>query len=165
MSETLSITVTKEIQRLGGTIANEPQPLDLDGIPAPEPIRQFLADVTWPAGITYDDRHAHNPERGNVVLGDVRLFAEQDFEEIGMDLDYLEEDGMNMCPWADKFNDIMVQIGLTDNGKYLLMLDLEDDDPTDPQVYRLDHNDPDQFFDDLQGESLSTFLKRLVPAS
>ncbi len=162
MSETLSAAVIEEIQRLGGTVADEAQPLDLDGIPAPEPIRQFLADVTWPGGTTYSDKNTDDPRVRKVNIGNVRLFAEQDFEEIGMDLDYLEEDGMNMCPWADKFNDILVLFGLADGDKSLLMLDLEDDDPTDPQVYRLDHNDPDQFFDDLQGEALSAFLKRLI---
>ena len=162
MSETLSAVVIAEIERLGATVADEAQPLDLDGIPAPEPIRQFLADVTWPGGTTYSDKHTRNPRVRNVTFGDIRLFAEQDFEEIGMDLDYLEEDGMNMCPWADKFNDMLVLFGLADDGKSLLMLDLEDDDPADPQVYRLDHHDSEQFFDDLEGESLSTFLKRLI---
>jgi len=161
MNETLSAAVIAEIERLGGRVADEAQPLDLDGIPAPEAIRQFLADVTWPNGTTYTDPTSNAPQNKNVKLGNVRLFAEQDFEEIGMDRDYLEEDGMNMCPWADKFNDILVRFGRTDDGKSLLMLDLEDYDPTDPQVYHLDHSDPEQFFDDLQGEALSTFLKRL----
>ena len=162
MSETLSAAVIAEIERLGGTVADAAQPLNLEGIPAPEAIRQFLADVTWPDGTTYSAPKSDASGGRNVKLGTVRLFAEQDFEEIGMDRDYLEEDGMNMCPWADKFNDILVQFGLADDGNSLLMLDLEDDDPTDLQVYRLDHSDPDQFFDDLQGETLSTFLKRLL---
>lgn len=170
MSETLSVAVIEEIQRLGGTLTEAAQPLDLDGISAPEPIRQFLADVSWPAGVTYS-RATSGESTGNdswtthISLGYARLFGELDFEEIGMDPDYLEEDGMNMCPWADKFNDIMVQIGLADDGNYLLMLDLEDDDLSDPQVFHLHHNDPDQFFDDLQGESLSIFLRNLQPDS
>jgi len=164
MSETLSITVIKEIQRLGGTIANEPQPLDLDGIPVPEPIRQFLADITWPEGITYSDTDA-DPWMWSVSLGNAQLFNEQEFEDIGLDLDYLEEDGMIMCPWSDKFNDTMVAIGLSDRGNYLLMIDLEDDDPTNPQIYRFNHYDQDQFFDDLRGMPLSEFLKRLHPDS
>jgi hypothetical protein len=170
MSETLSAAVIEEIHRLGGTLAEAAQPLDLDGIPAPEPVRQFLADVTWPSGVTYSSAtssksQSYDSWATHITLGYARLFGELDSEEIGMDPDYLEEDGMNMCPWADKFNDIMVQIGLAENGNYLLMLDLEDDDPSDPQIYRLHHNDPDQFFDDLQGDALSGFLKNLQPDS
>jgi hypothetical protein len=163
MNETLSAAVIEQLHRLGATVADEAQPLDLDGIPAPEPIRQLLADVVWPVGITYSDKKARADQIRRVTFGDIHLFAEEDFAEIGMDPEYLEEDGMNMCPWADKFNDMLVRFGRADGGKSLLMLDLEDDDPTDPHVYRLDHHDSEQFFDDLEGEALSTFLKRLNP--
>jgi hypothetical protein len=163
MSQTLAPVIVEELTRLGATIKDEPQPLDFEDVPVPEPIRQLIADVNWPGGTTYSDPQTGEPWARHVQFGEVCLFAEQDLEGIGMDLDYLEEDGMNMCPWADKFNDVLVLAGSADNGGYLLMLDLEDDDPADPQVYHLNHDDPDQFFDDLQGEALSSFLKRLIP--
>jgi hypothetical protein len=164
-SQTLSPAVITEIRRLGGQIAEEPQELDLRNVEVPEPIRQFLADIIWPENTTYSNPGDTLIHVWKATLDSAHLFEQSDFEDIGLDMEYLEEDGMNMCSWSDKFDDTMVMIGKADRGNYLLMIDLEDDDPTDPQIYRFDQYDQEQFFDDLEGMPLSEFLRSLQPDS
>lgn len=61
----------------------------------------------------------------------------------------------------DKDDKVLSMIGMADRGNYILALDLNDQDPSDPLIYRFDHYDPEQSIGD--GAKLSAFLTDLVP--
>lgn len=124
----LSVDIRVEVERLNGRFVpvNFFAPPMLGGKVVPEPMKQFLYDVQWPPQQEYESDEESDLWVWLVELGVVGWL---DMEELGLE-------GVNgRC---------FVTFGLTDGGNYLLLLDLDDPNPTDPQVYKIDHDDPEQ---------------------
>jgi hypothetical protein len=137
MSEThperLSEQVIREIERFGGVI--EPPPEDkvttvltpVGDVALPEPMRQLLCDVRWPVrqlpGASWpmpvtccskDDEFPYGVRFGWATV-------EENYGYDGFD---------GNLPYTE--------IGM-DDSQFLYFIRLDDEDPTDPVVYRVDH--------------------------
>lgn len=156
----LTMTIIGEIKRLGGqvTITANPDPAYISeyrievrkgqkhSVPGPkhqlpEPMRQFIHDVTWPKRHRYE-----NNEESEIEVWLVK-FVGQGW--VNPEHYRLQEEPS--CP--------LCSIGQTDGGNYTLCFRLDDDNPSDPLVYTLDHDWPGQTLGD--GIPLSVFLRSL----
>jgi hypothetical protein len=63
-------------------------------------------------------------------------------------------------PAEDTEGKFLSMIAMADGGNYILAIDLNDPDPSNPKVYSMDHYDPEQILGD--GVSLSDFLADLT---
>jgi len=145
--EQLAEHVVRQIERLGGVI--EPPPAErqetttrtvLGDYPVPEPIRQFLHDVRWPTGkswlgMAYRSRSDDYPRGVQFVGGTIE-------EDYGCCGDH---------PYT--------QIAM-DASQFLHFVPLDCPDPSDPPVYRVDHEGQDNL---PWPQSLSSFLADLEP--
>ena len=137
----LSDAVLSQLVRLGATLPTSwNEPTHLDGHELPEPFRQ-LACVTWPQGVSYQNDSTHRVWVWMLALGALAAF---DMSEVG---------GSHEGPLAI--------LGDADGGNYWILLRIDDPDPSDPIVYKVDHSEPD---DELYGDvPLSSFLESLRP--
>jgi hypothetical protein len=146
-SARLAPAVLAEIARLGGRVESPPEvpasrfeDTKAGRWPIPEAIRQLTRDVKWPAKTTYGGE-----------IDDAKEWLVQ--FGIGADLDEYE------CGFYHPY----YTIGQTDGGNYMLLVDLSDPDPTDPAVYRLDHDEFSEHDALRRADHLSTFLAALSP--
>jgi hypothetical protein len=137
----LSPSVVAEIHRLGGKweppSAEEPRQIDSHEIP--EAIWQFLYEIHWP------QRTYRSSEQSSVSVWDLSFFI----------VGWLEDD----VAIKNRNNRPLVYFGMADGGNYYLILDIDDANPSDPYVYKIDHDDPDQCLYDWL--TLSGFLREL----
>jgi hypothetical protein len=140
----LAPAVLAEVARLGGQFVPAPpgKHFELDGHPVPAAMGQFLFRVRWPGGTYF------SAEDSAIWVWAVR------FNIIGW-LDPAE------FTIQDRSERSPVYFGEADGGNYLLLLDLDDPHPTDPQVYKIDHYDPEQTL--YSPATLSEFLHSLEP--
>jgi leucine-rich repeat protein SHOC2 len=115
----LAPAVLEQIARLGGRVASASEiPKTMfektkgGDWPIPEAIRQFERDVKWPKGVTFRGEEVWLVDFGG-----------------GANLDEYE------CTYYHPY----YGIGLADGGNYYLLVDLGDETPEDPAVYKLDH--------------------------
>ncbi len=122
--ETLSPVILQHVYRLGGTLPPppaQPAPTDWNGFPLPEPLRRFLFDTKWTGGRMYEGD------------GYLRVWS---YQPAVMDL------GSSSYPFNRAHPDAVV-FGIADGGNYFLLTFASAPDPTDPPVYRLDHDEYD----------------------
>lgn len=133
--------VQSRLTRLGATLPTDwDEPAQLEGHDLPEPLRQ-LACVKWPKEVTYKNEDIDQPWVWGLEVGGL---AWLDTNEIGV-----EHDGP------------LAILGIADGGNVFIVVRMDDPDPTDPVVYQVDHDDPEQtLFGDVR---LSTFLASLRP--
>jgi hypothetical protein len=143
----LSERVIRQIERLGGVITPAPAERQerlartvMGEYPIPEPIRQFRQDVRWPKGkswlgMAYRSKSDDYPRGVQFVGGDI----EEDYGCCG-DHPYM-------------------QIA-EDAGQFLHFVPLDCANPSDPPIYRVDHEGQDQL---PWPQSLSSFLADLEP--
>jgi hypothetical protein len=146
-ADRLSERVLREIARLGGEVAPPPTERQealvrtvLGTYPLPEPIRQFLRDARWPKGknwlgMAYRSKSDEYPRGVQFVGGDIE-------EDYGCCGDH---------PYT--------QIAM-DASQFLHVVPLDCTDPSDPPVYRVDHEGQDRL---PWPQSLSEFLADLEP--
>jgi hypothetical protein len=134
----LSPEVIGELKRLGGQAPPADSHADADATPAA--IARFLA-VDWPAS-TFASSDDSPMWVWHVQLMDYGPLKNEDF-------------------FGEPSDRRFAIFGQADGGNYFLVIDLGDDDPADPQVYRLDHEDPETGL--RRGVRLSAFLASLQP--
>ncbi|MBP3960793.1 SMI1/KNR4 family protein [Gemmata sp. G18] len=141
--ETLSATIFEQVYRLGGALPPPPTEIartDWNGVPVPEPLRRFLFDTQWTAGRVFADEGS--------------CFRVWSYQPAVMDF------GKEPYAFFRDHPDAIV-IGIADGGNYALVTLASAPDPTDPPVYRLDH---DEYQAPPSGPvPLSQFLARLGP--
>lgn len=137
----LSDLVQSHIVRLGAILPTSwDEPTHLDDHEIPEPFRQ-LACVTWPQGVSFQSDSTHRLWVWMLELGALDGF---DMSEVG---------GSHEGPLAI--------LGDADGGNYWILLRIDDPDPSDPVVYKVDHAESDE---PLRGDvPLSSFLASLRP--
>lgn len=120
-SRPLSAAAIREIQRLGGTVSATPMgpSAEWNGHALPEAIRQWMDDVRWPSDMLY---------RNEIATADIRVW--------GFQPGSFHFHGMRLFRYYPE----IVGIGIADGGNYYVFTILYCDDPTDPPVYRLDHD-------------------------
>lgn len=138
----LSSDVMTEITRLGGKWLPESKSKKAADLDLPEPIKHFLYHIRWPKR-TYesDDNSAIW-----VWMLEFGVVGRLDPEEIPIQ----NGDGRDLFYFA-----------MTDGGNYFMVLDARDPNPADPQVYQVDHSDPEQELHERA--TLSEFLQALTP--
>jgi hypothetical protein len=137
----LSPSVMTEIDRLGGKWEppSTEEPRQINGHQIPEAIWQFLYEIRWP------QRTYCSSEQSSLSVWDMSFFC---------------------CGWLEDVtiknrNDrSLVYFGMADGGNNYLILDIDDANPSDPDVYKVDHDDPDQSLYDWL--TLSGFLRELI---
>ncbi len=140
----LAPAVLTEVARLGGQFAPAPsgKHFELDEHPLPDAIGQFLFRVHWP-GCTY-----RSEEDSALWVWMLR------FNIAG----WLDPEEFTI---QDRGERPLIYFAEADGGNYLLLLDLDDPNPADPQVYKIDHYDPEQTL--YSTATLSEFLHSLEP--
>lgn len=139
--ETLYPDVLSHVYRLGGTVSPPAvNPVPWSGGPVPEPLRRFLVDVRW-------------PKRRAFANGDSDHLRVWNFRPAPSTFDpepyaFLREHPGAIC------------LGLADGGNYFLFILPDDPAPTDPDVFKLDHDEYDAF---VGSERLTQFLASLWP--
>lgn len=139
MSESLSPKVLRQLDRLRATKRKRPKSRKFSTnvrarapLPdLPEPIRSFIEDYDWPDGFVLDQ-----PSMCTVCID----FAYDPLE-------MLEEGPTTFM------------VGLTTGGAEALAVKLDDPRPSDPTLYVIDHETPDEI---KSSERLSDYLKGLV---
>lgn len=120
--------IVAEIERLGGRFspAQNGKEKFINNHPVPEPVRQFLYDVEWSRELSY-----YSDEDSDLWVWLTRFGLAQwlDAEEFAV-----EDRGERPLVWW----------GEADGGNYLLLIDLDDPNPANPSVYKIDHYDPEQ---------------------
>lgn len=141
----LAPKVMTQIERLGGTFKpakGNRLPLTLGNYELAPPLRQFLFELEWPAGVTY----ATSPKTANFRVWRYQpgyLTIERERKEY---------------PFLSKHGDAQI-IGQADGGNYFLVIKLKCENPSDPPVYKLDHDEESAY---AQGPiPLSQFLAGL----
>ena len=136
----LSPSVMTEIDRLGGQW--EPQsteePRQINGHQIPVAIGQFLYEIRWP------QRTYCSSEQSSMWVWDMSFGISGFLEDVTI---------------KNRNDRSLVYFGMADGGNYCLILDIDDLNPIDPYIYKVDHDDPDQcLYDWLR---LSCFLREL----
>src|SRR4051794_20921892 len=115
----------------------------INGFLVPEPIRQFLFDVTWPERVTFENTD------------------DQDVWVWMYEPGYFDVDSRDEYPYLPRHPD-SVFIGNADGYNYFLLVHLTSETPADPRVYKLDHDSEEE--DEPTGPMpLSAFLASLEP--
>jgi hypothetical protein len=151
--------VLEEIHRLGGKwelpsssssspvvaaaaeVQEESSFYEINGHQVPLPMGQFLFEIQ---GLTKTYKSCYESSGRSVwglTMGSAFWLPEKD------------------VPIANRNDRKLVCFGMADGGNYYMVLDLDDSDPTDPQVYNVDHDDPDQRL--YNGVTLREFLGEL----
>jgi len=122
--DTLSPKVIEQIQRMGGKMPDKPPAGEriLQNFLLPKALEMF-ADVTWPA-------KEYRGNRYELWMIEFGYFGEVE-----------ELEKMQVADIEDRS---LVHIAFTDGGNYFLVIDLYDPNPSDPVVYKLDHDWPGQ---------------------
>lgn len=129
--ERLSADIIEELERLGCEISSPqgvPDPRYLSfgqqRVAVPEAYRQFVEDVQWP-----DAELRGQMEDGSKYWG-LRFFNDlQPFCPAELGYDYAGMDEVHF-----------LHIGWMDSGNWLLLLRLDESDPTSPRWYSIDHD-------------------------
>jgi len=140
-SGNLSAKVIEQIRRLGGDIFPENAgKVVVDGFQAPDAISIWYTN-TIPSKEYKTDEYENN-SHWVWMMSFCWAQSCKEFQTI---------DGESKA---------LSMIGMADRGNYILAIDLNDSDPSDPLVYRFDHYDPEQSIGD--GAKLSDFLADLI---
>lgn len=133
------------IERLGGVIGEVPAsaPTEIRGHATPPLLRALSWGVRWPESAEY-----RNDEDADLHLWMFRWQRLQWLEEADFEV-------------ADRNERPLCCVGISDGGNYLLCVRLDDRDPNDPEITRIDHHDPEQRYDDSASMRLSELLASL----
>jgi hypothetical protein len=123
----ISPAVMTEIERLGGkwVPSTTEWHYEVEGHLVPPAIGQFLYNIQWP------------PHTFKSVEGTTWEVWDLSFFSCG----WLDE---NDPVIADRNNRPLVYFGMGDGGNYYFVFDIDDANPSDPKVYKVDHYDPEQ---------------------
>jgi hypothetical protein len=142
----LSPAVLAEVARLGGQFTPKSRGAsdisDIDGHPVPMAVAQFLFDTRWPNQTYFSE------EDSVLWVWGVR------FNIVG----WLEPEEFVIQGRGER---PLIYFAQADGGNYFLLLDLDDPHPDNPQVYQIDHYDPEQTLS--SSARLSEFLQALQP--
>lgn len=150
----LAPAVIAEIVRLGGTLAPlGPRPAHTvetiaGWLPLPEPLRRFLDDVAWPTRVFRE-----RPLR----VGPVQFRSRDDEYPYGVGFGLTEIAG----DYSNQPNRRPYVCIAFDGTQFMYFVALDDEDPTDPEVHRVDHEGDHDF--QAGGGRLSAFLADLEP--
>lgn len=142
--EQLAPAVIEQIQRLGGKLRpRKKSKIVIDNFLAPEAIALWYTNslITFPR-----KNFATNEDENNSYWV--------------WNLCFEWPCSCKEFPAEDKEGKFLSVIAMADGGNYILAIDLNDPDPSDPTVYMMDHYDPEQYLGD--GVKLSDFLTDLA---
>jgi hypothetical protein len=158
----LSEKVIAQIQRLGGEI---PQQNKDGSFGVKDPEAEFLAHIYESIGAMVDGKIKGLPvpppmqEFSSVIWPNQKYESSESSECWVWMFEFNSLQWLADIPLQDRGDRALASFGLADGGNYFLILDLGDPHPADPQVYKVDHYDPDQMLE--AGIPLSRFLGEL----
>jgi hypothetical protein len=140
----LANEVVEQIRRLGGEAHPDKRPpIVIDNFIAPDAIALWYASHLM--ALPRKRFKTDEDENGSYWVWDMWFESAASCEEF---------------PARGKDGKLLSMIGMADGGNYIVAIDLNDPDPSNPRVYVMDHDDPEQELGD--GVKLSDFLADLT---